>query len=180
MAKLRKDRLHVFSQPINQKSVQELIKAIAETNAIDDDKNSHFKKYQRKPIQIIFNTNGGSVYEGLGLISAIQWSKTPVHITVMGRAMSMGLFILSAADKRMMSSYSTLMYHQISTASWDKIEGLKATLKESERLEKVCEDLLFKKTKLTSKLLEPYKQQKKEWYITPKEALRLGIVDKLV
>lgn len=180
MAKLQKDRLHVFSQAINQDSVQELIKAIAEINAIDDDKSSHFKKYKRKPIQIIFNTNGGSVYEGLGLISAIQWSKTPVHITVMGRAMSMGLFILAVANKRMMSSYSTLMYHQISTASWDKIEGLKATLQEGERLEKVCETILFKHTKITPKHLESYKQQKKEWYITPKEALKLGIVDKLV
>lgn len=180
MAKLQKDRLHVFSQPINQKSVQELIKAIAETNAVDDDKSGHFKKYKRKPIQIIFNTNGGSVYEGLGLISAIQWSKTPVHVTVMGRAMSMGLFILMAADKRMISSYSTLMYHQITTASWDKIEGLKATLKESERLEKVCENLLFKRSEITPEHLKPYKQQKKEWYITPKEALKLGLVDKVI
>ena len=180
MAKLSKDRLHVFSQPINQKSVQELIKVIADTNAIDDDKKRQFKKYKRKPIQIIFNTGGGSVYEGLGLISAIQWSKTPVHVTIMGRAMSMGLFILMAADKRMVSSYSTLMYHQISTLAWDKIEGLKATVKEAERLEKVCEKLLFQRSKVTAKHLKPYKQQKKEWYITPKEALKLGLVDKVI
>ena len=180
MPKLRKDRILVFSQSVNQKSAQELIKFIADINAGDDDKISQFKKFKRRPIQIILNTYGGSVYDGLGLISAMEWSKTPVHLTVMGTAMSMGLFILSAAHHRAMSRHSTLMYHQISTGGFDKIEGLRDDLKEAQRLEKVCESLLFEKTKITKEDLEPYKKQKKDWFITPKEALKLGIVDEII
>ena len=94
--------------------------------------------------------------------------------------MSMGLFILVAGHKRFMGPHSTIMYLQISMLEWDTLEGLKNSLKEGERLEKVCEDILFKRTKLTKKEIEPYKKEKKEWYLGASEALKWKIVDKVL
>ena len=180
MSKYSKDRTLILCEQINQKSVKDIIKSITDINSNDDQKAKEFKKFKRKPIHMILNTYGGVVYDGLGLISAIENSATPIHITVMGSAMSMGLFILVSAQKRSITKHSTIMYHQISTFSWDKIEGVKNDVKEAERLEQVCEQILFNKSKVKPKHLAPFKTQKKEWFIDPKQALKLGIVDKII
>ncbi|MEO0898037.1 MAG: ATP-dependent Clp protease proteolytic subunit [Bacteroidota bacterium] len=175
-----KARTLVISERISQKIVGDTIKTILDINRDDDDKAAEFKAWKREPIELVINTFGGSVYDGLALINAMQLSKTPVHTIALGNAMSMGLFILAAGKKRFIAPHSTVMYHQISTIEWDKIEGLKNTLKELERLEKICENILFKSSKLTKKELEPYKREKKEWYFGPEEALKWKVVDKIL
>lgn len=72
------------------------------------------------------------------------------------------------------------MYHQISSFSWGKIESLRNDIKEAERLEGICEKILFEKTNITPKHLKPFKKQQKEWYMNAKQAKKLGIVDKIV
>ena len=72
------------------------------------------------------------------------------------------------------------MYHQISSFSWGKIESLRNDIREAERLEKICEDILFQKTKIKPKDLKPFKKRQKEWYMDAKEALKYGIVDKII
>ncbi|RMG69063.1 MAG: hypothetical protein D6722_11040 [Bacteroidetes bacterium] len=180
MSKNKKERTHVLSTRIDDKSVGDAIRFIANVNSDDDYREKEYRKYKRKPIHLILNTYGGSVYDGLGLIGAIERSKTPVHITVMGTAMSMGLFILAAGHKRIVSRHATLMYHQLSVFLRDKLEGIKDAVKESERLEKVCETILFERTGLTPKHLQPYKTQKKEWYLGAEEAKKLKIIDKII
>ena len=180
MTKTPKERTIIFSEGVNQKSVSDVIKSIHSINRDDKQKEKEFKKFKRHPIQLILNTYGGSVYDGLALISAIELSETPVHITVIGSAMSMGLFILVSGEHRSASKHATIMYHQLSAFAWDKLEGIKNDVKEWERIEKVCENILFKNTKLTSQHLKEYKKRKKEWFITPKEAMKLGIIDKII
>lgn len=180
MSKNKKDRTYILSTRIDEKSVGEAIKFISNVNGDDQFRSQEYRKYKRRPIHLILNTYGGSVYDGLGLIGAIERSRTPVHVTVLGTAMSMGLFILASGHKRIMSRHATLMYHQLSVFLRDKLEGIKDAVKESERLEAVCEQILFERTGLTPKALQPYKTQKKEWYIAAEEALKLKIVDKVI
>ena len=175
-----KARTFVLSEQVNQKSVSEIIKSIYNINQYDKEQNAEVKKYKREPINIILNTYGGSVYDGLGMIGAIEMSKTPVHITCLGSAMSMGLFILVTGHKRFIHKHSTVMYHQISDFNWDKLEGIKQNMREAVRLEKVCEGILFKYTKVTKGHIKDYKKRKADWFITPQEALRLKIVDKIL
>jgi len=173
-------RIFIISSQINQKSVGDLIESIFDINHEDEDKREHYKGYKRDPIKIILNTYGGSVYDGLGLIGAIEQSRTPVHITCVGSAMSMGLFILISGHKRAMHRYSTIMYHQISSFIYDKLEGIKLDLEEGERLEKLCEGILLKRTFITKQQLDDYKERKAEWFIPADEAFKLGIVDMIL
>lgn len=175
-----KERTLLLGERVSQKSVSDLIKSIHSINRDDEEKVKELKKFKRKPIQLMLNTYGGSVYDGLALISAIELSETPVHITVIGSAMSMGLFILASGEKRMASKHATIMYHQLSGIAWDKLEGIKDNVKEWKRIEKVCEKILFKNTSIMKEHLAPYKKRKKEWFITPKEALKLGIIDEII
>jgi len=180
MSKIPRERTIILSQQIDQKAVNDVVKLIFDVNRSDDLKQKDYKKFKRKPIELILNTYGGIVYDGLALINAIETSKTPVHITALGSAMSMGLFILVSGHKRFINRNATVMYHQISSFSWGKIESLRNDIKEAERLEGICENILFAKTKITPKDLKPFKKRQKEWYLNAKEAKKLGIVDKII
>ena len=50
----------------------------------------------RKPIELIINTPGGSLQDGMVLCNIIDNLKTPTTITVLGQAASMGTYILAA------------------------------------------------------------------------------------
>lgn len=175
-----KDRTLILGEDVSQESVADLIKTIYEINMDDEEKEATFVEYERPPIHLILNTYGGSVYDGLALIGAIELSTTPVCVTCLGSAMSMGLFILASGHHRRAHHLSTIMYHQISSGMWDKLEGLKKDLAEADRLEEVCESLLFMRTKIKSKDLDNYKKTKSEWFITAEEALKLGIIDEII
>ena len=175
-----KERVFILGDQVTQATVSGIIKSIWEINLEDGEKEAHIIGYERPPIHLVLNTYGGSVYDGLGLIGAMEASETEVHVTVLGSAMSMGLFILCAGHHRRMHAQSTLMYHQISTVSMDKLEGIKKDLVECDRLEKMCEEILTKKTKLTLKDLEDHKKTKGEWYIDAGTAAKYGIVDEII
>jgi len=64
-----------------------------------------------KPVRIILNTLGGSVWHGYAIYDAIKASPCHVTIEVMGSAMSMGSIILQAADERIMHPNAIFMIH---------------------------------------------------------------------
>lgn len=175
-----KDRILILGEDVSQASVKGLINSIYDINLDDEEKEMIFKDYERAPIHLIINTYGGSVYDGLGLIGAIELSTTPVVVTCLGSAMSMGMFILAAGHHRRAHHLSTIMYHQVSFGAWDKLEGVKKDIQEIQRLENMCDDLLFKRTNLKEKDLSDYKNRKADWYMTAQEALKWGIIDEVI
>jgi ATP-dependent Clp protease protease subunit len=175
-----KSRTLILGEDVSQESVSDLIKNIYELNLEDEEKEAMLVEYERQPIHLILNTYGGSVYDGLALIGAIELSITPVVVTCLGSAMSMGLFILASGHHRRAHHLSTIMYHQISTGVWDKLEGLRKDLAEADRLEETCESILYLRTKLKRKDIDAHKKTKSEWYMTAEEALRLGIIDEII
>lgn len=175
-----KDRILMLGEDVTSASVKGLIQMIYDINLDDEEKEATYQEYDRPPIHLILNTFGGSVYDGLGLIGAIELSTTPVVVTCLGSAMSMGLFILAAGHHRRAHHLSTAMYHQISLISFDKLEGFKKDAEEAQRLEDLCDSLLYKRTKLRAKDLADYKLRKADWYMSAEEALKWGIIDEII
>jgi ATP-dependent Clp protease protease subunit len=175
-----KKRDLMISENITQSSVKVIIEQILEINRHDDKEEEEKKKYEREPIKLYVNTYGGSVYDGFALVAAIEKSKTPVHTVCLGKAMSMGFMIMVAGHKRFVHPLATLMYHQISTVVWDKLEGIKQEIEECERLEKLYDGFVLSHTKLRQKELDEVKKMKKEWYIDANDALKLEIVDEIL
>lgn len=170
----------ILSENVTQDSVKGLIREILEINDFDDKQEEEKRTYERKPIRLIVNTYGGSVYDGFALVAAIEKSKTPVHTICFGKAMSMGFMIMLAGHKRFAHPLATLMYHQISTLAWGKIEEIKQEVTECERLEKLYDDYVLKHSNLIKKQLDEVKKLKQEWYIGADEAVKLGLVDELL
>ncbi len=137
----------------------------------------------KEPIEIICDSYGGIVYHGLSLISKIlELKDNGYHIisTVTGVGMSMGFMIPLVASERKIFRFGTLMCHQPSSATWGKLQDQEEDIQETLRLWNVLKGIICKHTKITDEQLEDIKIRKFDWYITPQQALELGIVDKII
>lgn len=87
-------------------------------------------------IPVIIDSYGGQVYSLMSMISDIKHSKIPVATIVQGKAMSCGaiLFSFGADGHRYMDPDSTVMIHDVSSMGWGKVEEIKASAEETNRL----------------------------------------------
>jgi ATP-dependent Clp endopeptidase proteolytic subunit ClpP len=130
---------------------------IIKTLLILDNQDAESRK-GNKPITIIMNNPGGEVYHGLAIYDAIRNCKNHVTIKVYGHAMSMGSWILQAADYRVMTPNSRIMIHygydggntHSKTAQKWNIEGEKVNeLMEDVFLEKIDDNKITQEEYLT-------------------------------
>jgi ATP-dependent Clp protease protease subunit len=89
-------------------------------------------------LPIIIDSYGGQVYSLMSMISDIQHSRIPVATIVQGKAMSCGaiLFSFGTEGYRYMDPDATLMIHDVSSMSWGKVEEIKVSAEETDRLNK--------------------------------------------
>jgi len=179
-----KERSLFFSFQVDQKSINELTKEIIAINSDDD----YLEKmylcndliYNRSPIKIYIDSYGGNVYQCLGIMSIIDKSITPIYTIVTGCAISCGFLILISGHKRFAYKHSTIMYHQVSSGIDGKVTDMGEYLKEVERLQVKFEEFIIEKTNIKTKKLDKINRSKKDWYIEPKEALELNIINEIL
>ena len=96
--------------------------------------------------------------------------------------MSMALVIAASGDVTTSSAYCTFMYHEISNSIpfQEKIQYHKQESKECERLQKMYDDFLLKHTKFEKALLDDVKIKRSEFYFNPKDALKFGLIEKII
>jgi ATP-dependent Clp protease protease subunit len=165
---------------INKTSVKAVIENIMKINQLDDEKDKKEKDYKHVPIDLIINCNGGNVYDGLGLINIIDNSKTPVHTYVYGIAASMGLLVAASGHRRFAGRLSTFMYHSISNTIGGRLEHLKNRVDEGQRLQDIYDQYLLSKTSLQLEDLKSVQEHQRDWFISPEEALAIGMIDEIV
>jgi ATP-dependent Clp protease protease subunit len=135
----------------------------------------------KAPIKLIINSPGGSVYDGFALIGIMETAEIPVHTYAYGQIMSMALPIFAAGDVRFCSPYTTFMYHNISWDSmYEKIEWHRQELKEGDRIQKMYNDILKKRTELPKAKMEETVKTKSEWYFGSTEAKKWKLVDHIL
>lgn len=174
-------RIIMMSCDVDQKEVGDIIQDILEINEDDDKAEAKNSKYVRRPIKLIINSGGGSIYDGLGLIDAMDGSKTPVYTYCYGQAMSMGMVIFVCGHYRYMGKYATIMYHEGGYGlDYEKVQGHKQQLKEVERIEELCDGIILARTKLKRKDLNAIKNKKVDWYMTAEEALKYQVTDEIL
>ena len=87
-------------------------------------------------LPIIIDSYGGQVYSLMSMISDIKHCRIPVATIVQGKAMSCGaiLFSFGTEGKRYMDPDATVMIHDVSSMSWGKVEEIKVSAEETDRL----------------------------------------------
>lgn len=141
----------------------------------------HMREDDKKndPINLVINSTGGSVYEALGIIDYIQSLDVRVNTIVRGCAMSAAALILCAGTGvRAASKNSTIMFHEMSSDIYGKSSDMKANVQHMEKLEDILLDIMYTNSK---KDVEWWKTTTiKDFYITPVEALELGVIDTII
>jgi ATP-dependent Clp endopeptidase proteolytic subunit ClpP len=142
------------------------------------------EKSKKKPITIVMNSPGGTMYDGNAIYDAIK--NCPAHITVLvlGRAMSMASVILQAADRRILSRNATLMLHygEMGHSGDANPQKRKNEHKEDERLAKMMaraywDRIREKHPKFTREKLHDLMFEK---YLSASQAVRLGLADHVI
>ena len=131
------------------------------------------------PITVLINSDGGDVYEALGIIDYIKSLPIKVNMVARGRAMSAAALMLACTTgTRAASRMTSIMVHEISTANQGKASDIRANADHLEELE----DLTFKLLEQHSKQdLEFWrKQARKDFYMSAERAKEYGLIDSVI
>lgn len=165
---------------IDEESANTLIDFIFQINEYDDQQEEVTNGYLRNPIRLVINSSGGTTYDGLGIIGAIEISKTEVHAVGLGCIMSSALDVFAACHHRAAHRLATFMYHSLRSVSEGEVEKQVTDVNESLRMQSEGDKFLLSKTKLPKKKLDEIKKKKDDWYFTAAEALKYGVVDEIL
>jgi len=134
-------------------------------------------------IPVVIDSYGGQVYSLMSMIAAIKDAEIPVATIVEGKAMSCGavLFSFGETGLRFMDTDATLMIHDVSSMEWGKVEEMKASAKETNRLNKKIYTMMArncgKKDDYFLNIVD--KKKHADWFLTAKEAKRHKLANNL-
>ncbi len=134
-------------------------------------------------IPVIIDSYGGQVYSLMTMIAAIQDSELPVATIIEGKAMSCGaiLFSFGAEGYRFMDPNATVMIHDVSSMEYGKVEEIKASADETERLNQIVYRMMGrncgKKADYFLKLV--HKRGHADWFLDAEEAKQHNLANHL-
>lgn len=134
-------------------------------------------------IPVIIDSYGGQVYSLMSMIASIKNSELPVATIVEGKAMSCGVILFSCGTEgyRYITEDATLMIHDVSSASWGKNSEIQASAEEVKRLNEKIYKILSANSNKSEKWFNKQLNEKgrADWFIESKEAIDLGLADKI-
>jgi len=134
-------------------------------------------------IPVIIDSYGGQVYSLMSMIATIKNSELPVATIVEGKAMSCGVILFSCGTEgyRYITEDATLMIHDVSSASWGKNSEIQASAEEVKRLNEKIYKILSANSNKSEKWFNKQLNEKgrADWFIESKEAIDLGLADKV-
>lgn len=135
-----------------------------------------------KKINIILNSIGGEVYHALLVFNTLESLKKEgmeIRVEARGLCASMGVWILMGGTKRVASKYTRFLLHETSSFTYGKVSEMKEGVEELERLNRMLDEILAERTKLTLDLIEK-NTRKREWWLSAEEALQYGLIEEIV
>lgn len=134
-----------------------------------------------KDISLYINSPGGIVTDGLAIYDTIKALSNKVNTICIGECSSMGAFLLSSGTGvRMATKNSRIMIHSVSGGYAGTVVDSKISFGEMEKLNKLLMNIILdnSKGKLSKTILN--KKSSRDWFMSPEEAIKYGIIDKVV
>lgn len=131
-------------------------------------------------IHIYINSPGGSVTSGLAIIDTMNLIKSDVSTLSVGLCASMAAVILAAGtkNKRYSLPNSEIMIHQVLGGAEGKASDVKIQAERILKMKKKINNIL---SNLTGKSINKInKDTEKDYYLNPKEAIKYGLIDKII
>lgn len=134
------------------------------------------------PIYMMINTPGGSIDEMFSLYDVMKFLPCPIHTIALGKVMSAGVLLLSSGTKgkRLIGKNARIMIHSVSAGTMGNVFEIENYVEETKRLQTLMVETLVSETKMNLKQAEEIMKNGRDHYLTPAEAIKLGIVDKII
>jgi ATP-dependent Clp protease protease subunit len=163
---------------------------IVRVNQFDEDSAKEFQQQiaqahntGQKIIPVVIDSYGGQVYSLMTMISAIKNAELPVATIVEGKAMSCGAILFSFGEQglRFMDPDATLMIHDVSSMADGKVEEIKVSVEEADRLNNIVYTMMARNCgkKDDYFLKTVHKKGHADWFLDADQAKRRGLANQL-
>jgi ATP-dependent Clp protease, protease subunit len=136
-----------------------------------------------KILTLYVNSQGGDLYEAFGLIDMMQNSQLPIRTIGYGSVMSAAFLIVASGTpgERYVTKNCGIMCHQMSMLEeMGKYHDIKATRKETDRLNKAMYDVLKETTGLDGRIIKTKLLPAHDVYMTAEEMIEFGAADHIL
>lgn len=175
----QEDRILYLSKDIDSDSISDICKKILDINHTDRVGLDKYRNYAMRPIELHVQSFGGSIYDMWSLIDVIESSNTPIITFCNGYCMSAAALIFLAGHYRVMYKHSAIMFHQLSSMTFGKMNDLIIEQTQTENLHKDMIKYIKKKTNLKKKFYKKYDENKENIYMDSKKCLKFGVCDEV-
>lgn len=168
-SRLLKDRIIILSGEITDASANIVVGELLYLDSLNHD-----------DISLYINSPGGSITAGMAIYDTMNFIKSDVSTICMGMAASMGAFLLSCGTKgkRCCLPNSEVMIHQPLGGAEGQATEIKIV---AERILKLKDKLNRFLAHNTGQKLEKIEQDtERDYFLTAKEALEYGLIDKIL
>ena len=133
-----------------------------------------------KDISLYINSPGGSITAGMAIYDTMNFIKPQVSTICIGMAASMGAFLLAAGEKgkRIALPNSEVMIHQPLGGAQGQATEIEIAAKRILFLREKLNQILSEKTGQPLEIIE--RDTERDNYMTAEQALKYGLVDKVV
>jgi len=155
---------------VTEKKAGSVIQKMLELDAEDPEKD----------ILLVISSYGGETYEFLGIYDTIRLLRCDVATLGIGKSLSCGFFLLLSGTKgkRFVTPNTVLMTHEMGVGAEGRLTEAKAEMAQSQREQKLINEIVLKHTRIKKDALKKFIG--KDVYLTPRQAIRYGIVDHIV
>jgi len=170
--KLLENSVHFLSGEITDENVNECIKWIVYENF----------DTREKTLTLYINSTGGDLYSALALVDIMKSSSHPIRTITIGSAMSAAFLIAVSGThgERYAGKNASFMCHQFTENTEGKYHDLKATMKGNEMSNEMMVAVLKEATGLAPSVIKKKLLPASDVYLTPQEAIDLGVADHLL
>ena len=134
----------------------------------------------KKEISFYINSPGGIVWSGLAIYDTMQYVSSKIMTICIGQAASAGSLLLTAGEKGMRFSLpnSRIMVHQPSGGYQGQVTDIEIQTNEIKKTKQRLNEIYSKHT--GKKLNEISEIMERDKYFSPEEAIKFGLIDKIV
>lgn len=168
-SRLLKDRIIIIGGEIDDNIANSIVAQLLYLDSINND-----------DINIYINSPGGVVTAGMAIYDTMNFIKSDVSTICIGMAASMAAFLLSSGTKgkRYCLPNSEVMIHQPLGGAQGQATEIKIAAERILKLKDKLNKILSKNTGKDLKIVE--KDTERDYFLTAKEALDYGLIDKIL
>lgn len=134
-------------------------------------------------ITIYVHSDGGQTTALLPMVDLIASSKKPIGVVALGRAYSAGAMLLLSGHKgrRYAHRHTEILLHEVSiNGGYRKVSEMTLDTERVVKLNEMLCKMIADKTKMTKKQITRYMRSTRDEFITAEDALKYGIIDKII